>query len=217
MASMPIEAMLIHVSPTSLSILNDVEEHQWRVQTVAMLLVVPLWFALLCMRSHSNEYLVMPAKSILRSERSSHISTPPETTSGCLLLTSSHQTNLPQANAVSEPSTTPLASFNDPTSDEEDEATMDCVIRSLDESEHARRMAAITSKERGDRYKQRYHSAKKQIPDPRFEKAEAMRELDERQSLAAMSKEQEKIDGLSRPKGTRRLVGNAIRASSKKL
>ena len=152
------------------------------------------------MRSLSKDHSVTPGKSILRPERSSHTTTPPEPTSSPILIAPSFRPDHLNANPASGPSTTSINAFAEPTSDEEDEFTIQGVDHSLKQSELVRRTAVTSLKERGNRYKERYHLAKQQLSDLRLENAEALRELNERASSAAMSKEWEKMDGLTKAK-----------------
>lgn len=49
----------------------------------------------------------------------------------------------------------------------------------MEQIEHTGRLAVLSLKERGDRYKQRYHVSKKQVSDLRLETAENLRQLGE--------------------------------------
>ena len=110
-------------------------------------------------------------RSILRPLRSSHTTTPPNAFG---VIDPSINTGWEVA---SPSSTEPVTNHSTTTlvSDDEDNDVMDNFNHSFDQIEHTVRV----SKERGDRYKQSYVAARKELSSLRLGQAEALRELDE--------------------------------------
>ena len=102
-----------------------------------------------------------------------------------------------QPGAESSSPTSNIASntTKNPTSDDEDNITMDGVHSSIELVKYTGRMAVISLEERGDRYKQRLHASKKQVTDLRLELSESSRELKEaRMMIKSLEKDKAKAE-----------------------